>query len=137
MQDMSRQVTFELSKCKAMTISRKRNPTKLDLLFGITKLAEKEELEILGVTVDSKLTWTKHISNVSSRVGQKLGALRKVANKLDVRGRATVYKAQVCSVMEYASLSKMSASTPTVGLLDSIQRKALRIISVSEEEAST
>ena len=35
-------VTFEPSKCKAMTISRKRNPIKLDLLFGTTKLAEKE-----------------------------------------------------------------------------------------------
>ena len=39
----------------------------LDLLFGTTKLAEKEELEIMGVAVDSKLTWTNHISNVSSR----------------------------------------------------------------------
>ncbi|XP_072018264.1 uncharacterized protein [Amphiura filiformis] len=60
-------VTFEPSKCKAVTISRKRDPTKLDLLYGTTRLAEKEELEILGVTVDSKLTWTKHTSTVSSR----------------------------------------------------------------------
>ena len=74
-----------------MTISRKRNPTKLDLLFGTTKLAEKEELEIMGVAVDSKLTWTNTcISNVSYRVGQKLGTLRRVANILDVKGRATV-----------------------------------------------
>ncbi len=80
-------VTFEPSKCKAMTISRKRTPTKLDLLFGHTKLAEKEELEILGVAIDSKLTWTKHISNISSRAGQRLGALKRVANKLDTRGK--------------------------------------------------
>ncbi len=33
-------VIFEPSKCKAMTISRKRAPTKLDLLFGHTELAE-------------------------------------------------------------------------------------------------
>ena len=130
-------VTFEPSKCKALTISRKRNPTRLDLQFGSTKLAEKDELEILGVTIDNKLTWKKHISNVSSRAGQKLGALRRVANKLDVRGRATVYKAQVRSVMEYASLSWMSASATTLSLLDSIQRKALRIIGICEETART
>ena len=59
-------VTFEPSKCKAMTISRKWNPTRFDLFFGSTKLAEKNELEILGVTVDSKLTWTKHVSNVAA-----------------------------------------------------------------------
>ncbi|XP_071823189.1 uncharacterized protein [Apostichopus japonicus] len=125
------------SVTKALTISRKRNPTKLDLMFGNTKLAEKEELEILGVTIDSKLTWAKHISKVSSRAGQKLGSLRKVANKLDIRGRATVYKAQVRSVMEYASLSWMSASPTTLGLLDSIQKKALRIIGTSEEKVRT
>ena len=37
--------------------------------------------------------------------------------------------------MEYASLSWMSASQTTLELLDSIQRKALRIIGTSEEEA--
>ena len=107
-------VTFEPSKCKALTISRKRNPTWSDLFCGNTKLAENE-LEILGVTVDRKLTWAKHISIITARAGQNLGAgLRKVANKLDVKGRATVYKAQVCSVMEYASLCWMSASTTTL-----------------------
>ena len=59
-------MTFEPSKCKAMTISRKWNPIRFDLFFGSTKLAEKNELEILGVTVDCKLTWTKHVSNVAS-----------------------------------------------------------------------
>ncbi|PIK50568.1 reverse transcriptase [Apostichopus japonicus] len=48
-----------------------------------------------------------------------------------------VYKAQVRSVMEYASLSWMSASPTTLGLLDSIQKKALRIIGTSEEKART
>ena len=89
----------------------------------------------MGVTIDSKLTWAKHISNIASRAGQKLGALRRVANKLDRRGRATVYKAQVRSVMEYASLSWMSASPTSLGLLDSIQKKALRIIGVDRDEA--
>ena len=50
------------------------------------------EREILGVTIDSKLTWTKHVSNTASRAGQKLGALRRVANKLNGRGRARIEK---------------------------------------------
>ena len=63
--------------------------------LGSSNLVMKDELEILGVTIDSKLTWTKHVFNIASRAGQKLGALRRVAHKLDRRGRATVYKAQV------------------------------------------
>ena len=124
-------VTFEPSKCKALTISRKRQPTRTDLYFGNTKLNEVEELDILGVTIDKKMTWNKHISNISARAGQHLGGLRRIAPKLDVSGRAS----QIRSVLEYASLCWMNASTTTLGLLDRIQREALHIIDVNEEEA--
>ena len=118
-----------------MVLSRKRSPSKLDLYFGICKLATANELDILGVTIDSKLTWSKHLSAISTRAGQKLGALRKVANKLDAEGRATVYKSQVRSVMEYASLSWMNASPTHLSQLDNIQKKALKIIGVDEATA--
>ena len=87
--------------------------------------------------MDSKLTWVKHISNTTARAGQKLGALRRVSNKLDIRGRATVYKAQVRSVMEYASLCWIGASPTTLSLLDNIQKKAVKIIGVDEKYAHT
>ena len=91
-------------------LSRKRMPTIPDLYFGSTQLAVERELCILGVTFDSKLLWSRHISDISKKAGQRLGALRKIANKLDTAGRATVYKAQIRSIMEYACLSWMSAS---------------------------
>ena len=63
-------VTFEPTKCKALMLSRKRMPTIPDLYFGITKLAVEKELTILGVTFDSKLLWSRHISDISKK---KLG----------------------------------------------------------------
>ena len=83
-------MTFEPSKCKAMTFSSKWNPTKRDLFSGSTKLAEKNELEILGVTVDCKLTWTKHVSNIAARARQKLGALLGKEEPLSTRPRSVV-----------------------------------------------
>ena len=95
----AKKVTFEPTKCNALMLSRKRTPAIPDLYFGNTKLAVETELSILGVAVDSKLLWTRHISNISKNAGQRLGALRKIANKLDTAGRATVYKAQIRSIM--------------------------------------
>jgi len=61
-----------------------------DVFFGNIKLPQKDKLEILGITDDRKLTWTKHICNITVRVGQKLGALWKlltiISNKLNVVG---------------------------------------------------
>merc|ERR1712208_54020 len=65
-----------------------------------------------------------------------LAALRRVASKLTTESRATVYKLQVRSVMEYASLTWMSAPPTHLGLLDNIQRKALRIIGVDQDSAT-
>ena len=125
-------VTFVPTKCKAMVLSRKRQPTSPVLRLGQYKLVVKKELDILGVTIDSKLLWSRHISDISKRAGQRLGALRKVASKLDVVERSTIYKAQIRSVIEYACLAWMSASPNLLGQLDSIQRKALRIIGVDK-----
>ena len=91
-------ITFEPSKCKTMVMSRKRTPSKLNLFFGDCKLADNDVLEILAVTIDSKLVWSNHISAIAIRAGQRLGARRKVANKLGIQGRATLYKAQVRNV---------------------------------------
>ena len=129
--------TFEPSKCKVVTISRKRQPARIDLYFGNTKLKEVEELDILGVTIDKKMTWNKHISNISARAGQGICTLRRITPNLAVSGRASAYKAQIRSVMEYAFLCWMNASVTTLSLLDRIQKKALHIIGVNEEEAQS
>ena len=51
-------------------MSRERMPTIPDLYFGSTKLAVEKELSILGVTFDSKLLWSRHISDIAKK---KLG----------------------------------------------------------------
>ena len=127
-------VTFEPSKFKAMTVSKKSNSTRSDVFSGDIKLPYEDGQEILSVTVDSKLTWNKYISNITTRAGQKLGAQRKVDNQLNVVERTTVYKAQARSVIEYTSLCWMSTSTTTRKPLDSIQNKALMIIVVDEQQ---
>ena len=129
-------VVFEPSKCRAMVISRKRNPFNCKLYFDGEEIMKTNELKILGMTFDSKLTWNKHLSNVSGRAGQKLGALRRVSSKLSVPGRATVYKSQVRSVMEFSSLAWMGAAPTHLNKLDSVQSRAIKIIGVSEESAA-
>ena len=129
-------VIFEPSKCQAMIISRKRTLFDCKLCYGEKEITVTNEIKILGVTFDSKLTWNKQLSNVSGRAGQKLGALRRVASKLSVPGRATVYKSQVRSTMEYSSLAWMGAAPTHLGKLDSVQSRAFKIIGVSEEDAA-
>ena len=47
------------------------------LTIGGTALKESDDLVILGVTFESKMTFEKHLRSVSRAASQKLGILRK------------------------------------------------------------
>ena len=46
-------------------------------------LLENSREVVLGVTIDSKLTFDSHIKNICRKVGQKLGALLRITNYLN------------------------------------------------------
>ena len=52
-------------------------PKSPPLTIGGTVLKESNDLVILGVTFDSKMTFEKHLRSVSRTASQRLGILRK------------------------------------------------------------
>ena len=62
-----------------MIVSRSRtmHPQSPTLIIDGTVLKESDNLNILGVTFDSKLTFEKHLRSVSRAASQGLGILRK------------------------------------------------------------
>ena len=88
------------------------------------------------MTFDPKLSFAEHIRAVSIRGKQRLGLLRRAAPYISREGRLTVYKGFVQPlppVLEYAPLVRMGAAPSHLARPDSIQRRALRIISPGTE----
>ena len=67
------------SKTKTMIVSMSRtmHPQSPPLTIDGTVLKESDDLDILGVIFDSKLTFEKHLRSVSRAASQRLGILRK------------------------------------------------------------
>ena len=67
------------SKTKTMIVSRSRtmHPSHLPLTIGGIVLEESDDLVILGVTFDSKMTFEKHLRSVSRAAALRPGILRK------------------------------------------------------------
>ena len=66
-------------KTKSITFSRSRTifPEHPNLILGDTVIENVDTFKLLGVTFDSKLTFERHLRNVTSVVSQKVGILRK------------------------------------------------------------
>ena len=74
-----RGMKLNASKTETMIVSRSRimQPQSPTLTIVRTVLKESDDLVILGVTFDQKITFVKHLRSVSRAASQRLGILRK------------------------------------------------------------
>ena len=98
------EIKLKSSKTKTMIVSRSRtmNPQSPPLTMGGAVLMESDDLVILGVTFDSKMTFEKHLRSVSGGTSQRLGVLRKswqVFHDRSLLGR--YFRGFVLPVLEY------------------------------------
>ena len=95
------------------------HPQSPPLTIGGTLLKESDDLVILGVTFDSKMTLEKHLLSVSIAASQRIGILRKswrVFYDRSLLGRC--FRGFVLPVLEYCSAVWCSAADTHLKLLD-------------------
>ena len=91
----------------------------IPLTVGGTVLKVSDDLVIMGVTFDSKMTFEKHLRSVSRSAPQRLGILRKswrVFHDRSLLGRC--FRFFVLPVSEYCSAVWCSAAYTHLKLLD-------------------
>ena len=85
----------------------------------------------LGVTLDTRLTYKRHLETVAARSVRKLGLLKKVAGTTwgaDTNILRKVYTGAVRPIMEDATTSSATASNANKRKFDKVQNVALRAI---------
>ena len=58
---------FNAKKCNIMRVSRSRKPLQHFYSLGNEILQEVSDAKYLGIQIDNKLDWNKHISTVAAR----------------------------------------------------------------------
>ena len=87
----------------------------------------EEEQVLLGITIDSNLTFENHINNIFKTATQKLNALARVVPYRNIQKRRIIVKSFVTSWFGYCSLFWMFSSSRLNNKIDSIHDRALRI----------
>ena len=88
--------------------------------------SEKEQV-LLGITIDSNLTFENHINNICKKASQKLNALARVAPYMNMQKRRIIMKSFVTSQFGYCPLIWMFHSRCLNNKMNSIHERALRI----------
>ena len=91
------------------------HPQSPPLTIGGTVLKESDNLVILAVTFDSKMTFEKHLRSVSRAASQRLGILRKSWRMFHDRSLLGIcFRRFVLPVLEYCSAVWCSAAIHTL-----------------------
>ena len=78
--------------------------TDVTAKIGEFDVKNSREEKLLGVKIDSKLSFENHVSSLCKKASQKLHALARVVNFMDLAKRKSLMKAFITSQFNYCSL---------------------------------
>lgn len=90
-------------------------------------------IELLGVTFNSTLSWNDHVENVCKKAAKRLHVLRKLKSLTSKEELHKVYKSSVRPVLEYCSPSFAFLTAKLEKRLQRVENRAHRIIFESKE----
>jgi hypothetical protein len=100
-------IAINVSKSSAMLFARtgRRIPKPRAVQFIWHLIEWVDDARYIGVSLDIRVTWSKHIDQVRKRAAQRLGTLGTLINRrrgLSIRKGVLLYKQLIRPIMEYA-----------------------------------
>lgn len=126
------QMKFHIrDKCKVMHLGKSNTRHDYTMvredgtLHTLTKASEEKDL---GVTIDDKLKFDIHISNIIKKANKVLGAIRHTFHYMDKEIFLMLYKSLVRPHLEYATCVWSPHLKQYMNALENVQRRATRLV---------
>lgn len=109
-----------------LLLSQKRDDLSITIAHESIHNSENEKL--LGIFFDNKLKFKVHIDKLCKKAGQKLHALARISNFMDLAKRKLIMNAFISSQFSYCPLIWMCHSRGLNSRINRIHERALRIV---------
>ena len=119
-------------KTGSMTIVTRQkhqlSPLPLDLVLNGAKIDQVSEHRLLGITIENKLRWDSHITNMCITVSRRVFLLSKLRYVVDIDTRKLFFNAHIKPHIDYASVVWDGCSDVLKKILHSLHRRAVMVI---------
>ena len=96
--------------------------------IGIAQIGKKQNEKLLGVTIDSKLSFDKHIQQICSRASAKLKALARIGPFMNITKRKILMNAFFNAQFSYCPLTRMFHSRKLNNKINKLHDRCLRML---------
>ena len=122
---------FMLFGYKKIPVYYNGSPAEFHLSIDNARIEQVEYTKFLGIIIDKRFTWQRHISSVTLKVSKSLYALTRLKFKLPRHTLVILYSSLVFSHLSYCNIMWGCASTSALQELLVLQKRAIRIINKS------
>ena len=123
------QMNADKTKYMIFRSSKKCKPSHLNLVIDNDAIKQVDNTNFLGVIIDDKLTWTKHVNIIHGKISMTIGIMRKLRSVLPLDTLFMLYNAFVLPHLNYCSLVWSGTSLNNLQRLNVLQKKAIRLCS--------
>ena len=121
---------LNINKCHSMTISNLNQELNFDYSLDNNTLTSVESIRDLGVIIDKKLTFNKHIEEIVQATPKTLGFIfRSTKDFTKTESFITLYNSLIKSKLQYAALIWFPNYDIHVDRLEYVQRRFLKYLS--------
>ena len=115
-------------KFQIIFLGSKTDNRKVTFATENKKIKCKREVKLLGITIDEKLTFTKHIANICNMAKHRLRALTRIRRFLLTKQRKYLSEAYIMSAFEYFPLIWMFCNETSKNQINKIHKLTLCLI---------
>ena len=116
-------------KFHAIILKKKKTDTS-DLLIHIkgNEIKTESDVQLLGIAIDNKLSFKKHISNLFKKTGGKLNAIKRLSSLPCQKARRLLINTYVLSHFNYCSTVWHFCGLGDIHKIERINERSLRYI---------
>jgi hypothetical protein len=88
----------------------------------------EDNVKLLGITIDDRLSFDMHVRQICRKVGQQINVLKRLAKKMDVAGKLALYKSFMLCHFNYCPIVWTFCGKGNIKIMEKLQERALRLI---------
>ena len=115
----------------------KRVKDKLNIVIDGININEVNNTKFLGLYIDQSLTWTNHITHISSKISKNIGIIKRLSKIVPHHVLITLYNTLITPYLNYCNIIWASNYPGRLKPLEVLQKRIVRIICNADRLAST
>ena len=124
----SNEMQANSSKFQALLLGADSKNTNSTFNIKGARISPSTSVTLLGIEIDNKLNFSKHVSKICTKAGQQLSALARLSKILDLNTKMTVFNCFVLSNFNYCPLVWHHCSINDNRKIEKIQERGLRFV---------